>query len=227
MTQKYGYIYQVTNTINGKKYIGKRVHSKFDEKYYGSGKLIKLSIDKHGKQKFSRKILKWCYSKIELEQSEIEFIKTIKPEYNLTKGGNGGATRGFFGKHHSLSSRKKISESGIGRIPPNKGKKISEEVRNKIRKKRQLQVITESHKINISNGLKKAYSLKTRTPSMLGKKQTLESNLKRSKSLSGIKRGTQSEEHKKKTIEANKKGLHVRWHKNRGIFIDGCRYCKQ
>ena len=68
MIKKYGYIYQVTNTINGKKYIGKRVRSRFDEKYYGSGKLIKLSIEKYGKQAFSRKILKWCYSKLELEQ---------------------------------------------------------------------------------------------------------------------------------------------------------------
>lgn len=226
MIQKYGYIYQVTNTINGKKYIGKRVRSRFDEKYYGSGKLIKLSIEKYGKQAFSRKILKWCYSKLELEQSEIRFIETIKPEYNLTRGGTGGATKGFFGKHHSLNSRKKISESGIGRIPPNKGKQISEETRNKIREKRQFQVITESHKANISNGLKKAYFLKTRIPSMLGKKQTLESNLKRSKTLIGIKRGPQSDEHKKKTIEANRKGLHIRWHKNRNIVVNECKYCK-
>ena len=34
----YGYIYETTNLINGKKYIGKKASTKFLEDYYGSGK---------------------------------------------------------------------------------------------------------------------------------------------------------------------------------------------
>ena len=35
-----GYIYETTNLINGKKYIGKHKSNKFDHNYYGSGKRI-------------------------------------------------------------------------------------------------------------------------------------------------------------------------------------------
>lgn len=44
----YGYIYETTNLINGKKYIGKRVKPKFDGNYKGSGKVLKHAIEKYG-----------------------------------------------------------------------------------------------------------------------------------------------------------------------------------
>ncbi len=41
-------IYITTNLLNGKKYIGK--DEKNNPSYLGSGKLLKLAINKHGKK---------------------------------------------------------------------------------------------------------------------------------------------------------------------------------
>lgn len=50
------YIYEVTNNINGKKYIGKRkckCHIE-DDHYMGSGKLIKKALAQYGRHNFSK-----------------------------------------------------------------------------------------------------------------------------------------------------------------------------
>lgn len=44
----YGYIYQTTNLINNKIYIGQHHSDVFDESYKGSRKLILRAIKKYG-----------------------------------------------------------------------------------------------------------------------------------------------------------------------------------
>ena len=55
------YIYKITNLLNGKNYIGKRRHQDSDtplqERYMGSGRLIKQAIKKYGLQNFKKEIL--------------------------------------------------------------------------------------------------------------------------------------------------------------------------
>ena len=55
------YIYKITNLINNKNYIGKRRHQECDtplqERYMGSGRLIKQAIKKYGYQNFKKEIL--------------------------------------------------------------------------------------------------------------------------------------------------------------------------
>lgn len=91
----YGYVYKITNKVNGKSYIGKRVSDHFDDKYWGSGKLIKRAISKYGLSNFDREILQWARNREELESLEIENIakyNSITEGYNLTEGGSGGDT---------------------------------------------------------------------------------------------------------------------------------------
>lgn len=87
-------IYKTINLITNKIYIGKQV--KFKLEYLGSGKLIKLSIKKYGKENFKKEILQTCSSIEELniqEQYWIKHFNSIVPNgYNISLGGDGGDT---------------------------------------------------------------------------------------------------------------------------------------
>ena len=85
-----GFVYQITNTINGRMYIGKKLarfkrsrpplkgrknkrRYKVDsdwQDYYGSSDELSADVLKLGKDKFTREILFYCYSKAELSYIE-------------------------------------------------------------------------------------------------------------------------------------------------------------
>lgn len=88
-------IYKITNNINSKIYIGK--DTKNNEKYFGSGILIKRSIKKYGIENFSKDILEECDNYDELNRNEIKWISYFNSTnknigYNITSGGDGGDT---------------------------------------------------------------------------------------------------------------------------------------
>ena len=90
------YVYEITNLVNGKKYIGKRsCRCPIEEdKYIGSGKLLKKAVDKYGKENFKKDILQICESEemaYEWEKVYIEQVKAYKNTqyYNIHLGGNG------------------------------------------------------------------------------------------------------------------------------------------
>lgn len=93
----YGYIYETTCNINGKKYIGMHRWSgeNIDQNYIGSGILLKQAIKKYKRENFSCKILEWCSTKEELSEREKYYISKVKapinPDYyNVEDGGIGG-----------------------------------------------------------------------------------------------------------------------------------------
>lgn len=93
----YGYIYETTNLINGKKYIGMHKSESFDDRYKGSGVLLSKAIRKYGINNFTCSVLKECATKDELYHSEIEFISRFDAVnsddyYNIANGGQGGDT---------------------------------------------------------------------------------------------------------------------------------------
>lgn len=126
MLENYGYIYKITNNVNGKIYIGQKKSPVLIETYWGSGKLITQAIKKYGIENFSREILQWCSCKEELNQQEVYFISIFKSRdsnvgYNLSPGG----TSINSGRHFSEEHKRKISEA-------NKGRKASEKTRSKL-----------------------------------------------------------------------------------------------
>lgn len=116
----YGYIYMVINLLNNKKYIGKRQW--FNEstiekdKYLGSGKLLKQSFKKYGKENFEKRVLFICYSEDELNSKEVEFINSYnaiqsKEFYNIHEGGKGGNTKKGYTDEEMKLFGEKIKES--------------------------------------------------------------------------------------------------------------------
>ena len=86
----YGFIYEITNNLTGKKYIGRkyfteaktrqvkgkkkktRVESNWRE-YWGSNKTLIEDIDKYGVENFSRKILMLCSTRGNTNYWEAKF----------------------------------------------------------------------------------------------------------------------------------------------------------
>lgn len=87
-------IYKTTNLLNGKFYIGK--DEKNNPEYLGSGKILKLAINKNGKENFNKEILESCETREELNEREIYWINTLSATtfgYNIADGGTGGRTK--------------------------------------------------------------------------------------------------------------------------------------
>jgi group I intron endonuclease len=126
------FVYITTNLINGKQYVGSHDGDENDS-YLGSGKIIKYSIKKYGKEKFKRKIIKYCKinDNLKLEEKYILRYNTLIPNgYNISPTGgvhkNGGKL--------SEETKRKISQTKKGTAPWNKGKEFSEESKEKMSK---------------------------------------------------------------------------------------------
>ena len=116
------YIYKITNLVNGKMYIGQSSKVVEESKnYYGSGLLIKRSIEKYGIENFKKEILENCETQLELGDREIHWISKfnsmIPAGYNLTNGGRGvGFGKGHpnYGIPNTAEQKRKISEAMTG-----------------------------------------------------------------------------------------------------------------
>lgn len=89
--ENYAFVYELTNKVNGKKYIGKKVFwsvrtlpplagkkrkrkvKKESDwfKYYGSSKYVQKDIDAHGLENFTREIITLCPNKTEANYLEL------------------------------------------------------------------------------------------------------------------------------------------------------------
>jgi len=134
-------VYLLTNTKNGKRYVGKTMQP-LEVRWGGhvgsarrgdNGMLVCRAIKRHGPEAFERTVL-WEGNEKELPVSERElgewerhFIKELHTHiseggYNLTFGGDGGLS----GYRFSDESREKMRQKALGR-------KHSEETRAKMR----------------------------------------------------------------------------------------------
>lgn len=109
-------IYQTTNLINGKIYIGKHKTKNINDSYLGSGKLLKCAIDKYGKENFKKEILYILDTEKEMDELEKEIIddEFIKRDdvYNIMIGGEGG----WGNIHEKLRNDEEYKNKFMGRL---------------------------------------------------------------------------------------------------------------
>lgn len=93
------YVYEITNLVNGKKYIGKRscCCPIEEDKYMGSGVLLHKAFKKYGIENFKKNILAVCTSENMAFEYEEKITKHLRvwdnPNYyNMKSGGRGGMT---------------------------------------------------------------------------------------------------------------------------------------
>jgi len=100
--KKYHYIYKTTNIKNGKYYIGMHSTDNLEDGYMGSGKRLRRSLKKYGKQNFKSEILEFLPNRVSLIEKEKELIneKLLKDSLsmNIKKGGEGG----FVNNEHKI-----------------------------------------------------------------------------------------------------------------------------
>lgn len=116
-------VYETTNLINGKKYIGVHKIIKQVDNYLGSGILLRKAIDKYGKEKFIRKTL----IIVETSKEAFEYEKKLVTSdivdndmyYNLRCGGCGGNLPGkdhpWYGRRHTLETIEKMRIASSGK----------------------------------------------------------------------------------------------------------------
>ena len=126
-----GVIYKITNTLNGKFYVGKTkqklsrriTQHKYDSKKGSLG--LGAAIRKYGWENFTVEVIETCPID-KLNEREIFFIAELDCKspngYNLTDGGDGGR-----GLSPNKETRDKISAKLKGRPAHNKGQKMSAE----------------------------------------------------------------------------------------------------
>jgi hypothetical protein len=87
-------LYQITNVLTGKIYIGVHKTCNLNDGYMGSGKLIRRAIEKHGADNFTKDILEQFDNSAAMYAREKEVVTEeflSRPDvYNLRCGGFGG-----------------------------------------------------------------------------------------------------------------------------------------
>jgi len=180
--KKYHMIYKTTNLLNGKYYIGMHSTSNLEDGYMGSGRRLRYSINKHGKDNHTVEILEFVDTRKELIKREEEIVnlnEIAKVDcMNLKVGGSGG----FKDEEHMI----KCSKAG------NEAKKLL------------LKTDEEYFKRHSENARKilKAYHAtgKHNYKTFQGKKHSEESKLKTSKTMKGKGSGSDNSQFGKRWV---------------------------
>ena len=251
-------VYRVTNSVNGKVYIGKtefpvslRWKQHLQNAKAGMPQALYCAIRKYGEGSFIVETISRHQTLEELAIAEIASIyihKSKNPRYgyNMTDGGEGVS-----GLKWSAASRKKLSESQIGKIRIftdshrlalreamlRDGRKPSLEmahsgglaVREKYHNGFRLSPEVQERIIEARRQAGYTFTDEARSKmraAKLGKKIgpfSAEHIAAISQSLLGVKR---SEGTKKKNRVNAARGRHIRWHVNRSISSPTCELCR-
>lgn len=122
--RKFHTIYQTTNLINNKIYVGAHSTDDLTDEYCGSGTNIIRAIEKYGRDSFRKDILYIFEASEEMFSKEKEIVtpEFLKREdvYNIVEGGYGGYNKGTTGLkhlHHSTTNERcAVHPNAVGKM---------------------------------------------------------------------------------------------------------------
>jgi len=207
---KFHYVYIITNTLNGKQYVGDHSTFKLHDGYLGSGDVLKCAFRNHGKQNFKKEILAFFSTKQNAFAAQEKYIiqyNTLYPNgYNICPNGGLGFHESF--SDDTKTKMKKNHADFSGENHPMFGKKHTEESNQKNRVAVKAWYQTEegiAFRIKQRENRLNAPRVKRANPSPLkGQKRPVEVGLKISAALQG---GKHSEERKQKNRDAQNKRM--------------------
>jgi group I intron endonuclease len=148
-------IYRITNTVNGKCYIGSAVNLKKRKQQHFSGsntnKVLKRAMKKYGPENFTFEVLEECTTRemLSLEQLNIDLHRVVKGWENLynicpTAGSSLGVKR-------TVETRKKVSRAARERLAdptnnPMYGKQHTEDTKQKMSEAQKGKQFSKEHK---------------------------------------------------------------------------------
>ena len=147
--KKYHYIYRTTNNITGRYYIGLHTTTNLEDGYLGSGKRLRYSINKYGKENHTLEILEFLNSREELKRRENEIVtldEIAKKEcMNLVVGGcgwpsNGKQIGGDKWKHANEYWKYPNNKKRLSKLVSNRNKDIWSKLSKEQLKKRMLKL---------------------------------------------------------------------------------------
>jgi hypothetical protein len=190
--KKYHFIYKTTNLLSGKYYYGLHSTDNLEDGYLGSGRRLRYSLNKHGKDNHKREIIEFCNSRKELliREKDIVTINEIAKEdcINLNVGGTSS-----LGHDNDTREKMSLSKKGIKLTDEHryniseslKGRRVTDKTRNKIRESLLGSTLSDERREKISKTKKLQLSDKTNHP-FFGKTHSDESKMKMSKAQIGI-----------------------------------------
>ena len=159
-TKKIHYIYKTTCNVTNRYYIGMHSTNDLGDGYMGSGKRLRYSIRKYGKDNHNIEILEFCDTREELKKREEEIVNSDLVNeancmnlviggggfmlddyhYKCSKAGGEAFTEKlrndleYFRIHSDRSSKAMKKVHAMGKVPYDnfKGKKHSDETKKKI-----------------------------------------------------------------------------------------------
>ena len=159
-----GYIYRIINTVNGHFYIGQTRQTlqrrlsghKHDSKDSNSKRPICSAIRKHGIESFIIELLEEIKAQTKeqlislLNDREVHYISSLKPEYNVAPGGLGNTGNLPWSAERKASFKERMSGPGNH----NFGKQLTDEVKKKMSEKHRGKTIPESVRRKTSEAMK-------------------------------------------------------------------------